>query len=277
MQELVEKLNAVKKQDRLDALAELRKMADKGRIELPGKTMYTNNHVHTQFSFSPYSPTKAVWMAVNAGLSTVGIMDHDAVNGAPEFIEAGRIMGIATTIGFEMRTDWSDTPLAGRRINNPDQLSNAYISAHGIPHQNIEKADGFLAKVREARHKRNRLMVDNINGLSKCMGIQIDYDRDVLPLSLSHLGGGVTERHLLFALTKKMVEKYGRGTALLGALKEQLNVTPGKRQAEYLSDSENVMYEYDLLNVLKSSFIKDIYIDANSTEAVPVRQAVGVY
>ena len=274
MQELIEKLNAEDKETSLGALRELKKLADKGDIKLPEKTIYTNNHVHTKYSFSPYSPTKAVWMAVNAGLSTVGIMDHDAINGAEEFIEAGKIMGIATTIGFEIRTDWSDTALAGRRINNPDQLSNAYICAHGIPHQNIGRADEFLSKIREARHKRNRKMVDNINRLSECMGIQISYDEDVLPLSLSHLGGGVTERHLLFALTKKMIDKYGKGEELLGVLKDKLNITPGQKQTEYLSDDNNDMYEYDLLNVLKSSFIKDIYIDADSTEAVPIKEAV---
>ena len=274
MQELIEKLNAEDKETSLGALRELKKLADKGDIKLPEKTVYTNNHVHTKYSFSPYSPVKAVWMAVNAGLSTVGIMDHDAINGAQEFIEAGKIMGIATTIGFEIRTDWSDTALKGKRINNPDQLSNAYICAHGIPHQNIGKADEFLSGIRSARHKRNRRMVDNINRLSECMGIQINYDKDVLPLSLSHLGGGVTERHLLFALTKKMIDKYGKGEELLGVLKDKLNITPGQKQTEYLSDDNNDMYEYDLLNVLKSSFINDIYIDADSTEAAPIKEAV---
>ncbi len=73
-------------------------------------------------------------MAVGSGLSTVGIVDHDAINGTEEFIEAGEILEIPTTIGFEIRTDWSGTALRGKRINNPDQISNGYICAHGIPH-----------------------------------------------------------------------------------------------------------------------------------------------
>ena len=32
--------------------------------------------------FSPYSPSKAIWMAYLAGLTTAGIMDHDSVSGA---------------------------------------------------------------------------------------------------------------------------------------------------------------------------------------------------
>ena len=274
MHELIEELNAADKERRLSALRELKKLIDKGEVKTQEKLGYTNNHVHTQYSFSPYSPAKAVWMAEIAGLSTVGIMDHDAINGAEEFIEAGKILAIATTIGFEIRTDWSDTPLCGKRINNPDQLSNAYISAHGIPHQNIEKADAFLKQIRAARHNRNRRMVDKINDLSACMGISISYDDDVLPLSLWRLGGGVTERHLLFALSLKMVKKYGRGEALLEVLKDKLGITPGQTQKEYLSDIDNQIYEYDLLNVLKSGFIKDIYIDADRTEAIPVKEAV---
>ena len=61
-------------------------------------------------------------MQYSAGLTTAGIMDHDSISGAKEFIEAGRIIGIATTIGVECRVDFSQTPLKGRRINNPDQL-----------------------------------------------------------------------------------------------------------------------------------------------------------
>ncbi|MBQ3574694.1 MAG: PHP domain-containing protein, partial [Clostridia bacterium] len=35
-----------------------------------------NNHIHTTYSFSPYSPTAAVWFAREAGLCTCGLMDH---------------------------------------------------------------------------------------------------------------------------------------------------------------------------------------------------------
>ena len=47
-----------------------------------------NNHVHSNYSFSPYSPTQITEAAVEAGLKTVGLMDHDAIAGAPEFLEA---------------------------------------------------------------------------------------------------------------------------------------------------------------------------------------------
>ena len=43
---------------------------------LPPPKGYTNNHVHTKYSFSVF-PAMAVWMATNSGLSTVGIVDHE--------------------------------------------------------------------------------------------------------------------------------------------------------------------------------------------------------
>ena len=274
MNVLIEKLNAYTKEDRLRALADLKALIDSGDIKTPQRQVYTNNHVHTKYSFSPYSPAKAVWSAYMSGLSTVGIIDHDAVGGAQEFIQAGEILGIATTVGFEIRTDWSDTQLAGKRINNPDQVSNAYISAHGIPHQNIRNAHMFLRKIRTARAMRNEKIVDNINGIVDKLGISVDYDQDVLPLSMAHDGGGVTERHLLFALTKKIIAKYGKGEALIDVLRKELNIALGVKPLAYLLDKSNAMYEYDLLNVLKSSFIADIYVNADRSEAIPVQQAV---
>ena len=54
---------------RLNALRELMKDAPP-----PKKDGSVNNHIHTTFSFSPYSPTKALYMAYKNGLSTAGIM-----------------------------------------------------------------------------------------------------------------------------------------------------------------------------------------------------------
>ena len=65
-------------------------------------------------------------MAWVNGLDTAGIMDHDSIAGAEEFIKAGEIFGIATTIGFECRVDFSKTQFNGKRLNNPDQASIAY-------------------------------------------------------------------------------------------------------------------------------------------------------
>ena len=40
---------------------------------IPEQGMDVNNHIHTIYSFSPYSPTAAVWFARQAGLCTCGL------------------------------------------------------------------------------------------------------------------------------------------------------------------------------------------------------------
>ena len=141
---------------RLEALAGLKALVDRGTIPTPERGIYVNNHIHTSYSFSPYTPTSAVWYAWTAGLQTAGIMDHDSVGGTKEFIEAGRIMQMPVTCGFECRVNVDGTPLVGRKINNPDQKSCVYLAMHGIPHTQIDRAESVLKGLREKRNARNR-------------------------------------------------------------------------------------------------------------------------
>jgi len=201
----VEKLNDDDVNVRLDSIRALKEGIEKGEIERPVSLEDVNNHIHTTYSFSPYSPSKAVWMAYTAGLTTAGIMDHDSISGAREFIEAGKIIGIATTIGVECRADFSKTPLNGRRINNPDQKSVAYVALHGIPHTEIDRVKEFFKPYLEERNKRNRLMVDRINDIFSQYGVKIDFDADVVPLSKSAEQGSITERHILYALSLRLI------------------------------------------------------------------------
>jgi hypothetical protein len=271
---LIDKLNADITEERLSALTELKKLIDAGEIAAPVSEGYTNNHVHTKYSFSPYSPTKAVWTAYMSGLDTVGIIDHDAINGALEFAEAGRILGIATTSGFEIRTDWSATALSGRRINSPDQKSNAYICVHGVPSTQIEEADDYLKTIRSAREKRNRAMTKRLNDIMRIHDINVDYDSDVLPLSYAEFGGEVTERHLLFALSHKIIDKFGKGQELIDFISGKLGIKLSDKQLALLKDSGCAIYDYDVLNILKSDFISGIFIDAEGEETPPVSEAV---
>lgn len=248
---------------RLDTLRKLVKTEP-----VPENGGHVNNHIHTTYSFSPYSPTKAVWMAYRSGLTTAGIMDHDSVGGCREFIEAGKIAGIATTIGVECRCDFSTTPLSGRRINNPDQDSIAYVTIHAIPHKNIDRVAEFFAPYMAERNKRNRKMVERINSL---LPVKIDFDNDVVPLSMSHEGGSITERHILFAVANKMLEATDD---IVGMLKNQ-GVSVSAKAAEYLSDSNNPHIAYDLLGVLKSDLISKIYIDADA-ECPDVRDVIAL-
>jgi len=222
IEHLVERLNAADKNLRLDALRKLAQKHEAGEINQPQFVDNVNNHIHTTYSFSPYSPTKAVYMAWSSGLATAGIMDHDSVGGAEEFIEAGKIIGLPVTVGFECRVSVQGTPLEGKRINNPDQRSVAYLTMHGIPHQMLEEAESFLAPYRAKRNDRNILMLNKLNDYLASYDIRLGFGRDVLPLSEHVSGGSVTERHLLYALSSAIAENDLHRYFLLGLFKAQL-------------------------------------------------------
>jgi hypothetical protein len=259
---LSEQLNNRSIDVRFESLRKLKDMADRNEIQIQHKEKFINNHIHTKYSFSPYYPAKAVWMAYKAGLATAGIMDHDSISGAREFIKAGEIAGIATTIGVECRASFHNTPLEGRRLNNPDQNSIAYIALHGIPHTKIDKINEYFKPYREERNKRNKLMTLRINDITKPFGIYLDYDNDIVPISLSSEGGSITERHILFALSKKLVKKYGKGKEIVDFLENKLLIDIKPKIKEYLIDTKNEFYEYDVLGALKSDMVEKFYINA---------------
>lgn len=262
-------LNRLNAPTAAERLAELRAILPETRFP-PMVPQYINNHIHTTYSFSPYSPTAAVYAARAEGLCTAGIIDHDSIAGAEEFLAAAELAGIPATVGMECRASMAGTRLEGRRTNNPDQAGVSYMTIQSVPHDKIPVLNKFFAPYREARHVRNRKMADNINGLLP--GIGLDYDRDVLPLSLAREGGGVTERHLMYALAKKLVEQTGRGRPVMERL-TSMGIALSDKQRALLEDVEYPFYEYDLLGILKGAFVGKIYVDADE-ECPKVSQLV---
>lgn len=251
-------LNDPLKDKRLVALESLSHIINK-----PDKGADVNSHIHTTYSFSPYSPAKALYTAYTAGLATAGIMDHDSVAGTMEFIQAGKILGMLTTIGVECRVSMKKTFLKETRINNPDQDGVIYCALHGIPHTSIDMVCAYFKPYIEKRADRNKKMVSNINNLTGTPDLALDYDTDVVPLSMYHDGGTVTERHLMFALVHKMINKYEKGEKLIDFLRNKLSINITSKQEDMLKDPSNPYYEYDLLGVLKSELIPIVYVDAN--------------
>ncbi len=257
---ILNKLNAPTKAERLANLAEVLKTT----TFPPAVPEYINNHIHTTYSFSPYSPTAAVYAARMEGLCTAGIIDHDSISGAEEFLEAAKLVDMPVTIGMECRVSMDGTRLEGRRTNNPDQVGVSYMTIQSVPHDKIATLTEFFRPYQAARHQRNRKMIAKINDLLP--GIELDYDRDVLPLSEAANNGGVTERHLMYALAKKLVAQVGKGEAMVQKLTE-MGLTLSAKQADQMRDTAYPFYEYDLLGILKSAFVPQIFI--NATDECP--------
>ncbi|MCL1909933.1 MAG: PHP domain-containing protein, partial [Kiritimatiellaeota bacterium] len=221
-----------------------------------------NNHIHTTYSFSPYSPTKSVWMARQAGLATAGIMDHDSIGGAREFIEAGRIANLPVTIGAEIRVSLIGTPYEGRHVSNPDQLNAIYVALHGIPHNRIDAVEEFLKPIREKRFLRGRAMSERLNAMLAPAALGLDFVTDVVPLSQWHDGGEITERHILYAVAEKLLAKFGAGGTVVPFLKETLGMELSPKIEAMLTDPANPHIAYDLLGAMKGTLVEKFFIPA---------------
>ncbi len=268
-QEVLKLLNAADPEERLENLKKLL-AEEKQKPEV--KPQFANNHIHTIYSFSPYSPTAAVYCARDEGLQTAGIMDHDTISGAEEFRRAGKIAGIGTTCGMECRASLAGTRMAGRKLNNPDQAGIAYMAIHSVPAAGFARLSEAFAPLREKRNIRNRAMVDNINALMESYGITLDFDKDVLPISQYANGGSVTERHLLCALSEKVIAKAGKENCA-EFVEKNLGITLSEKQKGQLSDPQNPHFVYDLLGVMKAELVEKIYIPATD-ECMPFADLV---
>lgn len=254
--ELIKKLNGGTAESRLNALKELVLIEKEKPVRRDNDA---NNHIHTIYSFSPYSPTKAAYMAYLAGLTSAGIMDHDSLSGVEEFKKACEILNLGSTCGVEVRCKYNK---GFGKMNHPDQAECIYMAAHGIPEQNVKAFNEYLAPYRQKRYERDAKMCKLITVKFGKFGVELDFEKDVLPLSEAKDGGSVTERHLLYALAVKLENKFGRTEQLITFLINDLGLNVSDKIKAFLLDCENEHFLYDLLGVLKAD-TAFFYIDAD--------------
>ncbi|WP_022868462.1 PHP domain-containing protein [Schaalia vaccimaxillae] len=254
--------------ERLDAL----------RAAIPSETFpdwvpESNNHIHTCYSFSPYTPTSAALNARRNGLRVVGSVDHDSISAAYEMSEATKALGMGSVTGFEIRAFFDpEGPLNDRKLNNPDSKGIAYMTVQGVPHHSRDKVAQWLAPKRQARLERTLKMADAANEILKNLGLEpFDPQVDMVAISQFEAGGGITERHLLAAMATALIKGFGRGASLVEGLKQMGVNIPAKLEA-VLGDADNPHLMYDLLGVLKSEYLDQIYIQP--TDECPTTEEV---
>ncbi|MFP4205082.1 MAG: PHP domain-containing protein [Spirochaetaceae bacterium] len=269
--DVIAELNASSPEERLDAASRRA-----GRPARRRRSEEVNNHVHTTYSFSPYSPSAAVWAAREEGLSTVGIVDHDSVAGAREFRKAGEILGLPTTTGFEVRVSMAESALAdGRRFNSPDGPDMAYVVCHGLPHTALEDADALLSSVRRSREERNRRMVRRLNDELAGLGVPaLSYEGDVRAISEAQRGGTVTERHIMYALAQRVLREIGVGQPLVAFLREAMSLELSESKERALADPAHPNLRYELLGLFKAEFVPRVYELPDAQECISVSTAV---
>jgi hypothetical protein len=184
-------------------------------------------------------------------------------------------VNIASTVGFEMRVNMDGTVVEGLKTNNPDEPNISYIAIHGIPRTKLAAFREFLEPIHKARLERDRREVDKLNArLSSLVIPSLDFDADIAKCSEASSGGSVTERHILYALTLKLIKIYGRGQSLVEFVKDQMRIPLAAELRALLLDVENPHYAYDLLGVFKSTLVPEFFLPSSYDECISVHEAV---
>ena len=185
--------------------AALGRLLQDGAADLPPVGTNVNMHCHSFFSYNGegYSPSRIAWESRKAGLYAAGLCDFDVLDGLEEFLEAGRMLSLRTTVNLETRAffpEYSDVD-----ISSPGEPGVTYIMGAGFAARLADgtpPADG-LAGYRERARTRNEALIDRINPHVPDIGI--DYERDVLPLTPA---GGATERHIVSAYVNRSISVF---------------------------------------------------------------------
>jgi hypothetical protein len=115
------------------------------------------------------------------------------LDGLEEFWAAGKLIGLKRCVSLESRTFVPE--FSARVINSPGEPGIAYHMGVGFPRA---PRHPLLAQMRRIAANRNRELVRRVNEFLK--PVELDYDRDVLPLTPN---GNATERHICSAYAKK--------------------------------------------------------------------------
>jgi hypothetical protein len=205
---------------------------------------------------------------------TAGIMDHDSIAGGTEFLEAAH-HGASVTCGVECRVSFAGTPFADALINNPDQRGVAYMALHGVPAGQRHGVQEAFGPLRAARDRRNRAMTERIRRLGSTFGLDLAYDRDVVPLSWAAEGGCVTERHILFGHGPEPHFLRGRGAPLSIFWSGASSCPSRGKSRSYLLDAAHPGYAYDVLMPQGPFSYRVFYIPATD-ECLPVREMLAL-
>jgi hypothetical protein len=260
----------------------LRRSLELGALQRPADAPglgEVNNHIHTIYSFSPYSPAMAAVRAFEEGLEVAGSVDHDSIAAADEMSRACSLLGIGCVTGSEIRVTFTATSLSGfdfasRKINNPDSVGKIYMTIQGIPEGSRADMAAFLAPIRAQRRQRTEAMLAQANRILQDAGLPSIAMATVAALSREDEGGGITERHLCYAVAGRLARHYGAGQALVRGLREDLGLEVPAKAASLLGNPDNPILLYDLVNLLKTDFLSRIFLQPTDEECIPVALAV---
>ena len=226
---LEQQLNSFSSTERRVALEELASEVRSGKIVLPPAKEEVNLHFHTFFSFNGegWSPSRVAWESVKYGLEASGIVDFDVLDGMNEFLAAGDLLRLKAVVGLESRVFVKES--SDKVISSPNEPGVAYFMATGcfkMPPAGSE-SESILKSMAETARSRNLALLEKVNPY---LGdVQLDYDKDVVPLTPS---GNATERHMLTALDNKAQAVFGGDKAKIASFwASKLGITESEAES----------------------------------------------
>lgn len=177
----------------------------------PAQSENVNLHFHSFFSYNAegWSPSHIAVAAHKAGLYAAGLCDFDVLDGLEEFLQAGELLGLRSTVNLETRAYLRE--YADHEISSPGEPGVTYIMGAGFARElpaGSPEALG-LADLKDAAGRRNVELISRIN--PHVPDIAVDYAADVLPLTPLQ---GATERHIMRAYVNKAEERFGTPDAI---------------------------------------------------------------
>ena len=193
--ELEAQLNDLDPAVRAQALTHLATLVQKREVKPPSETGSVNMHCHSFFSFNAYghSPTSLAWQGKQLGLTAMGIVDFDVLDGVDEFLDACERLALRGTAGIETRVFIPE--YAEREINSPGEPGVCYHMGIGFVSGGVpDSVAPILADIGQRADRRNQEILAQVNDYLQ--PVTISYEQDVLPLTPA---GHPTERHMVVA------------------------------------------------------------------------------
>lgn len=223
---------------RLASLKRLSKSLDVG-----SKRYYSNRillNTQSKYSFGPYYPSMIAYRAYVNGLKSAGITDFLTVKGAKEMRKACAILGIFYITGYRLNTN---SPITDG--------GEVIMSVYGVPKQRVKEVDSRLKVMRQDKYYTQKNIVKNVNKAYKKYGIKLDFETDVVDTSTYRKGGALTEKHVFYALSHKIVQKFGKGKLVVDFVEKDLGITLDQTSRSQIIEEDNPYYEFDLARIIK--------------------------
>ena len=193
--ELEAQLNDLDPAVRAQALTHLATLVQKREVKPPSETGSVNMHCHSFFSFNAYghSPTSLAWQGKQLGLTAMGIVDFDVLDGVDEFLDACEQLALRGSAGIETRVFIPE--YADREINSPGEPGVCYHMGIGFASGGVaDSVAPILVDIGHRADRRNQEILARVNDYLQPAAIS--YEQDVLPLTPA---GHPTERHMVVA------------------------------------------------------------------------------